>query len=65
MSYAKINMVQQLRRAARREPISTPLDVLAALVLAELTTKEDRSARRRDDSVRFLDRLYRLEDPRS
>lgn len=64
MSFAKIDMKQELRRVAQHKPTSVPVAVLAALVLDAWNGTPEVPSGKRGDSLQFLERLYALRDPR-
>ncbi len=73
MAYRKIDMLAELKLMARgKDPTIPARDVArwavewvnAGLDGSGAGERAETGAARRDDSVGFLDRLYRLEDPR-
>ncbi len=59
--YRKINLAQELRRVAQGKPIDTPISILADLALPYVRNpKRDP----KNTELRFLRRLYALEDTR-
>ncbi|MGA2674180.1 MAG: hypothetical protein ABSE99_13240 [Terracidiphilus sp.] len=65
MTYRKIDMLAELKRMAHgKDPTVPARDVARWAVEWVNAGLDSNGAARRDDAVDFLDRLYRLEDPR-
>jgi hypothetical protein len=62
MTYAKISVTQELRRMARGQKTQMHPAIIASLVLGGVPLPC--TTRREGDEVQFLERLFRLQDPR-
>lgn len=62
MSFRKYNVYEELEKLAKGKRTKTHPQMIAALVLGSLERPEPKPKKRED--VDFLERLYRLEDPR-
>ncbi len=65
MSYRRLDMVKELRKLAQGKPTAVHVDRLAMWALEHLSAEVQprRSRRDRDDSVQWLENLYRLDAP--
>lgn len=62
MEFVKANIRTELKRAAKGKPTKLPFSVLAECALRYYPRPEKQDSNAAD--VEFLERLYRLEDPR-
>ena len=61
MTYSKLDMVAELKRLASGKATHTPAEFLAGWALEQVTPAQHV----RGDEVAFLERLFRLPDPRT
>jgi hypothetical protein len=63
--FVKFDVREELQKMVEGRPMKAHPATIAALVLGSLEPqRKPKTAKKRGDSLNFLERLYRLEDPR-